>query len=337
MKTEVVKINSRKPEKKVIQKAARIIKNGGVVAFPTETVYGLGANALSARAVKKIFKSKGRPSDNPLIVHISDALMLAGIVKEIPEKAIPLMKKFWPGPLTLVMKKTKKIPDIVTAGGDTIGIRMPAHPVALDLIRVSAVPIAAPSANISTRPSSTEAKHVLDDLGGNIPLILNGGKTSVGIESTVLDITSRTPTILRKGKVSKKDIEMIIGPIAEHAVKKRGKVKSPGQKHKHYAPIADLILVHGGTKKTKEVIKKYDGKQVFVITFFERKKDYRDAKKTLVLGKIGDESTAAKNLFSLLRECDRSGADIIVVEAPSRRGIGDALLDRISRGAKTVV
>lgn len=336
MKTEVIEINSKKPEKKIIQGATKIIKNGELVAFPTETVYGLGANAFNARAVRKIFKAKGRPADNPLIVHVSDEQMLKSVVKDIPVKAIPLMKKFWPGPLTIVFKKKKRVPDVVTAGGDTVAVRMPSHPVALALIRGAGVPIAAPSANTSTRPSPTEAKHVYDDFNGRIPLILDGGKTNIGVESTVLDLTTNIPTLLRKGKITKKDIEKVIGAIQIHVKKTKGVVKSPGQKYKHYAPKASLILVYGGKEVVKKVISKYTGKKVFVITFSENKNKYSSAGWVYVFGKKQDTITAAKNFFSLLRKCDENGADIIIVEAVIERGVGEALMDRISRAASEI-
>jgi len=337
MKTKVVKISSKEPEKRIIQKAASLIKNGELVAFPTETVYGLGANAFNARAVMKIFKAKGRPVDNPLIVHVSDEQMLKSVVKEIPEKAVPLMKKFWPGPLTIVFRKKKQIPNVVTAGGDTVAVRTPSHSVALALIREARIPIAAPSANISTRPSPTEAKHVYDDFNGKIPLILDGGKTNIGVESTVLDLTTKVPILLRKGKITKKDIEKIIGPIHVCVKKIKGIVKSPGQKYKHYAPKASLILVRGGRRMVKKIISKYSNKKIFVITFSENKNTYPEAHKTYVLGRKQNVVVAAKNFFSLLRKCDNNGADIIIVEAIIEKGIGEALMDRISRAASLIV
>lgn len=333
MKTKVIKINSKKPEKRIIQNGVKIIKNGGLVAFPTETVYGLGANAFNAKAVMKIFKAKGRPADNPLIVHVSDEKMLKSVVKEIPKKTIPLMKKFWPGPLTIVFRKKKQIPNVVTAGGNTVAVRIPSHPVALALIRGAGVPIAAPSANTSTRPSPTEARHVCDDFDGRIPLILDGGKTNIGVESTVLDLTTNVPTLLRKGKITKKDIEKIIGVIKTHVKKTKGVVKSPGQKYKHYAPRAPLILVYGGTTAVKKVISKYSRKKIFIITFSENRDKYSEAYKIYILGKKQNTIAAAKNFFSLLRKCDHNGADVIIVEAVIEEGVGEALMDRISRAA----
>ncbi len=337
MKTKVIKISSKKPEVKIIQNAAVIIKNGGLVAFPTETVYGLGANAFNASAVRKIFKAKRRPADNPFIVHVSDEKMLKLVAKEIPEKAIPLMKKFWPGPLTIVFRKKKRIPNVVTAGGDTVAVRIPSHPVALALIREAGIPIAAPSANTSTRPSPTEAKHVYEDFNGKIPLILNGGKTNIGVESTVLDLTINVPTLLRKGKVTKKDIEKVIGVIKVHVKKTKGVVKSPGQKYKHYAPKASLVLVYGGIKAVKKIISKYSKKKIFVITFSEHMDKYPKTCEIYVLGKKQNTIAAAKNFFSLLRKCDKNGADVIIVEAVVEKGVGEALMDRISRAASMIV
>ena len=333
MKTKITKINRKKPEEKIIRAAAKIIKNGGLVAFPTETVYGLGADALRAGAVKKIFEAKGRPADNPLIVHICDEKMLAAVVKEIPEKAFPLMKKFWPGPLTIIFKKKNSIPDIVTAGGNTVAVRMPAHPVALALIEKTRVPIAAPSANISTRPSPTEAKHVYEDLKGKIPLILDGGHTRIGVESTVVDLTTKIPTILRKGKITSGEIKDMIGPVLLSTEKKEGVVRSPGQKYRHYAPKAKLILVSGGSAAVKKNIRKYPKNRVCVITFTERKDLYMKAYKTFIFGKRNDPLRAARSFFSLLRKCDEKNADVIIVETPPKNGVGDALIDRISRAA----
>lgn len=337
METKIIRVNSKKPERTIIKNAAIIIKNGGLVAFPTETVYGLGANAFNASAVMKIFKAKGRPADNPLIVHISDEQMLKSVVREIPEKAVPLMKKFWPGPLTIVFGKKKQIPNVVTAGGNTVAVRIPSHPVALALIREAGIPIAAPSANTSTRPSPTEAKHVYDDFNGRIPLILDGGKTNIGVESTVLDLTTNIPTLLRKGKITKKDIEKVIGSIQIHVKKTKGVVKSPGQKYKHYAPKASLVLVYGGIKAVKKIISKYSKKKIFVITFSEHMDKYPKTCEIYVLGKKQNTNAAAKNFFSLLRKCDKNGADMIIVEAVIEKGVGEALMDRISRAASMIV
>lgn len=337
METEVIKINSKKIERKVVEKAALFIKKGELVAFPTETVYGLGANAFNARAVRKIFKAKKRPADNPLIVHIGDKETLRKIAREIPEKAVPLMKKFWPGPLTLVFKKTKKIPYVVTGGGETVAVRMPSHPIALELIRKSMCPIAAPSANTSTRPSSTRASHVRDDFDGVIPLILDGGKTNIGVESTVLDLSSLHPTLLRKGEISRTDLEKVIGKIYVHTNKKNGIVKSPGQKYRHYAPKAFLILAQHGEKSVNRALRVYKNKKVFVITFSERKKSYPSAEETHVWGAKGDVVSAAKKFFEIVRECDKKGADVIIVEKILEKGVGEALMDRISRSASKII
>jgi L-threonylcarbamoyladenylate synthase len=337
MKTRIIRVDSKKPRKRIIYNAVKTIKNGELVAFPTETVYGLGANAFDARAVRKIFKAKGRPADNPLIVHVSDERMLKLVVEEIPVKAVPLMKKFWPGPLTIVFRKKKQIPNVVTAGGNTVAVRVPSHPVALALIKKAGVPIAAPSANMSTRPSPTEARHVYEDFNGKIPLILDGGKTDIGVESTVLDLTTKVPILLRKGKITKRDIEKVIGVIKIYTKKTKGVVKSPGQKYKHYAPKASLILVRGGVKIVKKIISKYNKKNIFIITFSENKNKYPGVRETYILGKKWNTVVAAKKFFSLLRECDKNGADIIIVEAIIEKGVGEALMDRISRAASMIV
>ena len=210
METRILKIDKYNPDHNLIEYAAGILKKGGTVAFPTETVYGLGANALNEKAVEKIFKAKGRPADNPLIVHVSDISEVDNLVKNIPDTAYALMEEFWPGPLTVIMEKASQVPDIVTAGLDTVAIRVPSNKIALELIRMSDVPVAAPSANTSSRPSPTKASHVIDDLFGRVDVIIDGGSTEVGIESTVIDMTSEIPVILRPGGVTYEQLVTVI-------------------------------------------------------------------------------------------------------------------------------
>jgi L-threonylcarbamoyladenylate synthase len=278
----IVRVNPKKPERKIIERAAKIIKKGGLVAFPTETVYGLGANALNKKAVKKIFEVKKRPLDNPIIVHIADFKNLKKLAKRIPKEAEILAKKFWPGPLTFVLFKKKIVPNEVTGGQNTVAIRMPKNKIALELIKKSGVPIAAPSANLAGRPSPTEAKHVFEDFGEKIDLILDGGKTKIGVESTVLDLTKKSPEILRPGGASFEELKKNLPNLRLHpsllGKKLRGKPKSPGMRYRHYAPKAELILAKN-SKEIKKLIKKYKkfGKKIGVMASTETKDEYSGA------------------------------------------------------------
>lgn len=305
-----------KPTNKNIEIAAKIIRKNGVVAFPTETVYGLGANALNEKAIKKIFKAKGRPQDNPLIVHIANKDSLKEIVKEIPLKAKQLIDHFWPGSLTIVLKKKNKIPKVVTANLDSVAVRMPKNKIALELIKKSKRPIAAPSANTSTKPSPTKAEHVIEDLDKKIDAIIKGPNVQVGLESTVIDLTSKTPTILRPGKITKKEIEKIIGKVKTKT--RSGKeTKSPGMKYKHYSPKAKVIIAP--KKRFKELKRKYKDKKVATI------------KKGLTKKKF------AKNLFSNFRKMDKKGYEIILVESIREDGLGIAIMNRLKKAASEVI
>ncbi|HLC01381.1 MAG TPA: L-threonylcarbamoyladenylate synthase, partial [Candidatus Bathyarchaeia archaeon] len=262
MKTLVLNINPHKPEKAKVQIAAEIIKKGGLVAFPTETVYGLGADALNPKAVLALFEAKKRPLDNPPIIHVENADDVHKLAKHVPPEAELLMKHFWPGPLTLILERSHAVPDVTVAGLDTVAVRMPKHEVALALIRESGVPIAAPSANLAGKPSSTSAEHVLDDLNGRIDAVLDGGSTCVGVESTVLDLSVCLPMVLRPGGITFEALREILGEVKLHpfvAAEKEivaGETRSPGMKHKHYAPKAKLILVEGSISAVVEKIGK---------------------------------------------------------------------------------
>jgi L-threonylcarbamoyladenylate synthase len=344
IKTEVIKINRYKPEAEKIKYAADIIRRGGLVAFPTETVYGLGADAFNEKAVRKIFKVKGRPPDNPLIVHISEVLDIKGLTDHVPTRAIKLIKKFWPGPLTIIFKKSKNISNIITAGSDAVAIRMPDNLIALSLIKECKVPLVAPSANKSGKPSPTKAKDVLEDMDGLIDLILDGGQTKIGIESTVIDMTAEVPTILRPGAITLKEIQENIGEVGLITVEedKKGLVsatvepaRSPGLKYKHYAPKAQLIIVEG---KPDDVDKKIrilaedalkDKKKVGIITFRKGVR-YKDC----VISFAGSRAeTIAKRIFTILREMDRKGVDLIISESISENGLGFAIADRLRRAS----
>lgn len=325
-----------------VSEAAGIIKDGGLVAFPTETVYGLGANALDAEAVQSIFTAKGRPPDNPLIVHIAEKSQVSEIA-EVPVAAIPLMDTFWPGPLTLVMRKKENIPPVVTAGLDTVAVRMPAHPAALALIRAAGVPVAAPSANRSGRPSPTTAAHVLEDMDGLIPCILDGGSCRVGIESTVLDVSRHPYAILRPGDVTARMIEDVLGEAVELpevfvSAEENGPVRSPGLKHTHYAPHAPMTVVTGTEGRIAAYIQREtgrgrkEGRTIGVLAAAETASRYQNAR-VLSLGSRTDPREMARNLFSALRRMDEWRVDAIYAEGIVPKGEGLAFMNRILRAA----
>ena len=323
-----------------IKKAAEIIKSGGVVAFPTETVYGLGANAYDEQAVKKIFELKGRPQDNPLIVHISKKQDVYIVAREIPEKAKVLIREFWPGPLTLVLPKNPSIPDIVTAGLDTVAVRMPDHPIALKLIRLSGVPIAAPSANISGKPSATQPEHIKKYFGEKVFLI--EGEVKIGIESTVLDLTEDVPKILRPGAITKEMIERKIGKVELVEYKKADFIpKSPGLKYRHYTPDAELILVLRRDKMInfiKENRRDWEEERKKVCVFFFREKPKEFESSPNIKVSISGRSLRefAKNLFKILIE-EGEKYDILIFEGVDERGIGLGIMNRLKKAARRII
>jgi len=343
-KTLVLKVNSQKPETEKIRIAADLIKKGGLVAFPTETVYGLGADALNSKAVSALFEAKKRPIDNPPIVHVGDPKNVYILTNQVSSKSEKLMKTFWPGPLTLVFKRSKIVPDVTVAGLDTIAIRMPNHNVALALLRESSCPIAAPSANLAGKPSPTTAQHVLDDLNGRIDAVLDAGPTHIGVESTVLDMTVDPPQIFRPGGTPYEMLKKAIGEVELHpvAVAEKDvyieKARSPGLKHRHYAPNADMILVEGEVSaiinKVKELAEayKHEGNKVGVLGTDETVGYYKaDVVKSL--GSRRDLAVIARNLFKLLREFDLEGVDIIIAEGISPVGLGLAIMNRLRKAS----
>lgn len=343
-KTLVLKVDAQKPDIEKIRIAADFIKKGGLVAFPTETVYGLGADALNQRAVLALFKAKKRPRDNPPIVHVECIESVYKLVKNIPLKAEKLMKIFWPGPLTLIFKRSEIVPEVTVAGLDTIAVRMPRHSVALALVRESGCPIAAPSANLAGKPSPTTAEHVLDDLDGRIDAILDAGPTNIGVESTVLDLTVDPPQILRPGGTPYEELKRVLGEVKLHpvAVSEKPvlvkKARSPGMKHKHYAPKADLIVAEGEvsaiTEKVRELAMSYmqKGKRVGILATDETFGCYRaDVVKSL--GSRNDLAVVAKNLFRLLREFDLEGVEIIIAEGIPMQGLGLAVINRLRKAS----
>lgn len=346
METELLNIEKVSPEEKAaaLKKAGEIIREGGLVAFPTETVYGLGADALNAEASAKIYAAKGRPSDNPLIVHIHDVDQVYEIASEVPEAAKKVMEKFWPGPLTVILNKKSCVPDGTTGGLKTVAIRMPSHPLARDFIRESGRMIAAPSANTSGRPSPTLASHVYEDMQGRIPLILDGGAVGIGIESTIIDMSTDTPTILRPGYITKDMLEEVLPKVnidpavTGRTMKKNVVAKAPGMKYRHYAPKADLTIIEGPLEKVvKEINKRAKekseaGYKVGVIGTEETVADYKSGD-VKCIGTRADESTIAANLFRILREFDDDQVDYIYSESFDTAGIGSAIMNRLLKAA----
>ncbi|WP_338754830.1 L-threonylcarbamoyladenylate synthase [Bacillus sp. FJAT-52991] len=320
-----------------VKEAAELLTNNEVVAFPTETVYGLGANACSNEATAKIFVAKGRPSDNPLIVHIADQQQLKQLVEQIPNQAEKLMTAFWPGPLTIIFKKKQgMLADNVTAGLDTVAIRVPDHPLALRLIRESQLPLAAPSANCSGKPSPTSAKHVLDDLNGKVAGILDGGETGVGVESTVVDCTTDIPVILRPGGITKEELEAVVGEVTlDPALKNANEQpKSPGMKYKHYAPNAPMILLDGSREWLQQQIdqERAQGKKVGLLTTEEATTFYK-ADVILPCGNRADLTTIAHSLYDVLRAFNEADVDIIFSEVFPYEGVGLAIMNRLEKAA----
>lgn len=334
METKILKIRSVNQQQD-IEQAAKILKDGGLVALPTETVYGLGANALDEDAVKSIFHAKGRPQDNPLIVHISDFEEIYNLVAEIPESAKLLAEKYWPGPMTLILKKSDKIPYVVNAGLDTVAIRLPNHDITREIIRKSGVPVAAPSANISGSPSPTSAKSVYDDLNGKIPLIVDGGECQIGVESTVISLLNNKPSILRPGGVTPEQIKAVLGDVeidkaVLNKIDSSQKVASPGMKYKHYAPETKVVIVKGTQKEYLDFLKKQTG--CFGALCFEEDADLVGCK-FVTYGKSGNSLSQSNRLFSALREADSLGVDIVYARYPFEDGMGLAVLNRLLRSA----
>lgn len=342
METKVIRISSSEPEEELIKAAAALIRDGELVAFPTETVYGLGADGLNEEAVKKIFQAKGRPQDNPLILHVDSVDMLEQLVMDIPPAARICMEKFWPGPLTILFRRREVVPDIITAGLETVAIRMPSHPVALRLISISGAPIAAPSANSSGKPSPTRAEHVLEDMEGKIPLIIDGGETGVGLESTVLDLTGEKPMILRPGGITLEDVRKLLpNAIVDPALGSSDKdmiPKSPGQKYRHYAPKAQMSLVSGESSRVIDEINRITleaelkGMKVGIMCCTENMGSY-SAHRIADMGSLLDKEAIAHNLFHIIRDLDRSMVDLIVCEAVGEDEIGLAIMNRLLKAA----
>ena len=344
MKTKVQQINPEQFQDEELKAACEILHRKGLVAFPTETVYGLGGDAMDPEAAAKIYAAKGRPSDNPLIIHIATIKSLEDIVCEIPESAKRLAEAFWPGPLTMIFRKQAKVPYSTTGGLDTVAVRMPSHPVALELIRQSGVYIAAPSANISGRPSPTKADHVVEDLSGRIDMILDGGSVGIGLESTIVDLSGNESLILRPGYITKRMLEDVIGRVQiDPAVLSREMnqnivAKAPGMKYRHYAPKGLLTIIEGETERVIDEINRLveeqekQGKRVAIIATEETKNKYQRG----VIRSIGSrrtEGSIAAGLYDILREMDHLGAEYIYAESFADDALGQAIMNRMLKEA----
>jgi len=344
MNTKIITINTEDIRPEDFDEAARILQEGGLVAFPTETVYGLGANALDEKASKKIYEAKGRPSDNPLIVHISEVKDIEALAKEIPEVAYQLAEVFWPGPLTMIFKKKDCVPYGTTGGLNTVAIRLPANQIARELIARSKVYIAAPSANISGKPSPTEAEHVINDLSGKIDMIIDGGKATLGLESTIVDLSEGQPMILRPGCITKKMLQNVIGNIDyDPAImgKKLNKdlvPKAPGMKYRHYAPEGALTIYEGNTQlviqainqKSKEMLN--EGHRVGIIATDETIEFYKYGI-VMSIGSRKNEATIAAGLYRVLRDFDELHAEYIFTESFADNSLGQAIMNRLLKAA----
>ncbi|MDU6265272.1 MAG: L-threonylcarbamoyladenylate synthase [Anaerocolumna aminovalerica] len=344
MKTKIIKLDKNNFNEDELKEASDILRKGGLVAFPTETVYGLGADGLNSEASGKIYAAKGRPSDNPLILHIAHMVSLKELTADCPEAGMKLANAFWPGPLTMIFNKSDRVPYNTTGGLETVAIRMPSHPIAYELIRKSGVYIAAPSANISGRPSPTMAEHVIEDMDGRIEMIVDGGMVDIGLESTIVDVTGEVPTILRPGYITASMLEAVVGPVNfdKAVLARKGDTgiipKAPGMKYKHYAPKGDLTILEGTTEAVIQAINKYaaektsKGFKVGIISTDETLSCYP---KGMVksIGTRKDEDTIARGLFQILREFDDEGAEYIYTESFESKQLGQAIMNRLLKAA----
>lgn len=342
MRAEIISMTEAKIDKEGIERAGEILKNGGLVAFPTETVYGLGGNALDPQASMKIYEAKGRPSDNPLIIHIADMESLEKIVREIPEKARILAEKYWPGPLTMILQKADIVPAETTGGLESVAVRFPSDKIAQALIRAAGGYVAAPSANTSGRPSPTTASHVKEDLGERIDMILDGGAVGIGLESTIVDFTEEMPVVLRPGYISLEMLKETLGEVKMDkgliAPDSKVRPKAPGMKYRHYAPKAELSIVEGELSQVVKAINDFakeaeaQGKKAGIIATEETKGQYTCGI-VKCIGSREEEETIAHNLYEVLREFDQCEADVIYSEAFYTPRMGQAIMNRLLKAA----
>ena len=342
MDTKIIKIDEENIDEALISQAGKIIKNGGLVAFPTETVYGLGGDALNRESSKKIYAAKGRPSDNPLIVHIADINDMDAIVLKVKENALKLAERFWPGPLTMILKKSDRVPLETTGGLDSVAIRMPVHKTAAAFIKAAGGYVAAPSANISGKPSPTSAKYVIQDMDGRIDMIIDGGDSGIGLESTIVDLTGDIPVLLRPGYITVEQLREVLGnvdvdkTILDGDCKERP--KAPGMKYRHYAPKGELTIVEGQALAVVEKINELTheaerkNKKVCVIATDENADSY-EADVIKSIGSRNDEDIIAHRLYTILRECDDENIDVIYSESFDSAGIGQAIMNRLLKAA----
>lgn len=335
MNTEIIKISATDSAEKY-QDAVALLKDNNIVGMPTETVYGLAGNAYSELAVKRIFEAKGRPQDNPLIVHISEFSEIYDLVSEVPPLAEKLAEKFWPGPLTMILSKSDKVPTCVTAGLDSVAVRCPSHPVARNLIKYCGLPIAAPSANISGKPSPTKAEHVFNDLNGKIPLVIDGGESEEGVESTVISLCGDTPRLLRPGNVTLTELESVCGKVlVDDAVlnplKNGEKVSSPGMKYKHYSPNAKVVILKGDYNSFCNYVNENKTPETYAMVFDGEGQNL--AVKYFTYGKKDDYRSLSNRLFDCLRELDSIGAEKCFVRCPDETTDDLAVLNRLLRAA----
>lgn len=344
METEIIRVEDTEDiDEKELERAARLLREGELVAFPTETVYGLGANAMDEQAARKIYEAKGRPSDNPLIAHIASMEGLRALVSHVPEAGLKLADRFWPGPLTMVFPKSRNVPYGTTGGLETVAVRMPSDPVAHKLLEMAGVPIAAPSANTSGRPSPTTADHVYQDMQGRIAMIVDGGTVGIGVESTIVDVTGPVPVILRPGAITHEMLtevlgEVLVDPAVLGPVKTDTRPQAPGMKYRHYAPKAELVLVEGQQEKVVAEINRLagdrisQGYEVGVICTDETLGCYRNGQ-VRSIGPRSHEETIAHNLYALLREFDDLGVDFIYSESFGDDHLGQAIMNRLMKAA----
>ena len=342
MNTIIQKVEKEHPDETVLKQAGEILKSGGLVAFPTETVYGLGGDGLNARSSEKIYAAKGRPSDNPLIIHISDMESLDRIVSYVPEKARKLAEKYWPGPLTMIFQKSEEVPLETTGGLDSVAVRMPSHETARMLIRYGGGYVAAPSANTSGRPSPTKASHVIEDLNGKVEMILDGGEVGIGLESTIVDFTEEIPVILRPGYINQEMLEEVLGQVRMDKgllITDTGiRPKAPGMKYRHYAPKAQLTIIEGKTEAVVQEINRrcQDGEaaglRAGVIGTDETVSAYH-AQVVKSIGTRQDEESIARHLFGILREFDEEKVDMIFSESFETPRMGQAIMNRLLKAA----
>lgn len=341
-RAKLVKMSEDALDQEALEEAGRILRAGGLVAFPTETVYGLGGNALDPEASRKIYAAKGRPSDNPLIVHIADKEALYPLVTEVPEAAERLASAYWPGPLTMIFRKSEIVPLETTGGLDTVAVRFPNNAIARELIRQAGGYVAAPSANTSGRPSPTLASHVEEDLGDKIDMIIDGGQVRIGVESTIVDFTEEVPVILRPGRLNKRMLEEVLGLVrVDPGIQSENvhvRPKAPGMRYRHYAPKADMTIVEGEPAKAAAAIRRLvrenldKGKKVGVICTSESRQEYPEGDVRCV-GSRADEATIARHLYEILRDFDADGVDLIYTESFETPELGEAVMNRLIKAA----